>query len=98
MKHLLHSLILASAVLTISPLQADTLSIPVGEQNSAQAAPLPQRGASFDAVMRSWGEPTKRHAAVGQPPITRWDYSGFSVYFEYSHVIDSVRQHTPKAP
>ncbi|SDS04336.1 hypothetical protein SAMN05216271_1026 [Halopseudomonas sabulinigri] len=98
MKPLLHSLILTSTLLAASPLYADTLSIPVGEQSSAQATSLPQRGASFDAVLRGWGEPAKRHAAVGQPPITRWDYNGFSVYFEYSHVIDSVRQHTPKAP
>jgi len=98
MKPLLHSLILTSTLLVASPLYADTLSIPVGEQSSSQATSLPQRGASFDAVLRGWGEPAKRHAAVGQPPITRWDYNGFSVYFEYSHVIDSVRQHTPKAP
>jgi hypothetical protein len=28
---------------------------------------------------------------VGQPPITRWDYASYSVYFEYDRVIDSVR-------
>jgi len=30
--------------------------------------------------------------------FTGWDYNGFSVYFEYSKVIDSVRQHSAKAP
>ena len=47
-------------------------------------------------VKRVVGAPSRRHAAVGQPPITRWDYPGFSVYFEYDKVINSVRQH--KAP
>ena len=36
-----------------------------------------------------------RHAPVGgghpqQPPITRWDYPTFSVYFEHEHVVDAV--------
>jgi hypothetical protein len=46
-------------------------------------------------VTQRFGEPSKRHTAVGQPPITRWDYPGFSVYFEYDRVIDSVRQRRP---
>jgi hypothetical protein len=31
-----------------------------------------------------------RHPTVGAPPITRWDYNGFSVVFEKDRVIDSV--------
>jgi hypothetical protein len=27
---------------------------------------------------------------VGAPPITRWDYAGFSVFFEHDRVIDAV--------
>jgi hypothetical protein len=27
---------------------------------------------------------------VGKPPITRWDYPGFSVFFEGDRVIDTV--------
>ncbi|HDY98398.1 MAG TPA: phosphodiesterase [Pseudomonas sabulinigri] len=98
MKTLLHGLVLVSSMLAAGTLHADTLSIPVGEQSGSQATSWPQRGVSFDAVVRGWGEPARRHAAVGQPPITRWDYDSFSVYFESSHVIDSVRQHKPKAP
>ena len=46
-------------------------------------------------VERQYGEPTTRHAAVGggapqRPPITRWDYPGFSVFFEHHLVIDTV--------
>jgi hypothetical protein len=26
----------------------------------------------------------------GQPPITRWDYAGFAVFFEHDRVIDAV--------
>ena len=28
--------------------------------------------------------------AVGKPPISRWEYPGFVVYFEHDHVIHSV--------
>jgi hypothetical protein len=50
----------------------------------------PGRGMSMKAVEAKFGAPLERHAAVGKPPITRWDYSGFAVFFEYEHVIDAV--------
>ncbi|HYX75012.1 MAG TPA: hypothetical protein VE819_10050 [Steroidobacteraceae bacterium] len=55
----------------------------------------PKRGTTMDQVEKQFGAPATRHAAVGgssqqQPPITRWDYSGFSVFFEHDRVIDSV--------
>jgi hypothetical protein len=50
----------------------------------------PGRGMSMQAVEAKFGAPQERHAAVGKPPITRWDYSAFSVFFEYERVIDAV--------
>jgi len=44
----------------------------------------------MSAVEKRFGAPTSRHPAVGQPPITRWDYPGFSVFFEYDRVIHAV--------
>ena len=41
-------------------------------------------------VEAQFGPPTMRQAAIGDPPIERWDYPGFSVYFEYQYVIHSV--------
>jgi hypothetical protein len=47
-------------------------------------------------VEQHFGAPVERHPTVsdpgrpGQPPITRWDYTGFSVFFERDKVIDSV--------
>ena len=29
-------------------------------------------------------------AAVGEPPITRWEYRNMIVYFEYDRVIHAV--------
>lgn len=42
------------------------------------------------AVEQRFGAPNSRHAAVGQPPITRWDYARFSVFFENDRVIHAV--------
>lgn len=50
----------------------------------------PARGTTMARVEATYGAPTQRVAPVGQPPITRWEYPGFIVYFEHSHVIHSV--------
>lgn len=51
---------------------------------------LPATGQTMSQVQANFGEPEMQHAAVGEPPITRWDYPEFSVYFEYQHVITAV--------
>lgn len=50
----------------------------------------PSRGMTMAAVEARFGEPASRHAAVGQPPITRWDYGDFSVFFELDRVVHAV--------
>jgi hypothetical protein len=50
----------------------------------------PARGSTMTAVEAKFGAPQSRHDAVGIPPITRWDYAGFSVFFEKDRVIDAV--------
>ena len=50
----------------------------------------PSRGMSMEQVEASFGMPSSQHGAVGEPPITRWDYPGFAVYFEYEFVIHAV--------
>jgi hypothetical protein len=42
------------------------------------------------SVEARFGVPASRGAAVGQPPITRWTYPNFTVYFEYDHVVHAV--------
>jgi hypothetical protein len=51
---------------------------------------LPARGQTMNAVEAKFGTPQTRHAAVGAPPITRWDYAAFSVFFENDRLIDAV--------
>lgn len=75
---------------------AETLQIPIGEQGVSDV-PLPQLGEAQRAVLERFGLADEEHPSIGNPPITRWDYREFSVYFEHKHVINSVRHHQPGA-
>jgi len=86
--------LLAIAMLSLSGFaMADDVAMP-NSQPAQQEAPaplkLPPRGSNMSSVEAAYGAPVQRDAAVGQPPITRWEYSNFIVYFEYEHVIHSV--------
>ncbi|MBT8421924.1 MAG: hypothetical protein KJP03_02300, partial [Gammaproteobacteria bacterium] len=67
---------------------ADTLLIE-GISPDASAG-QPARGASKADVRAQLGEPVSETGAVGQPPISSWEYDGFVVYFEYDFVLHSV--------
>jgi hypothetical protein len=70
---------------------AEVIKIPVGSQHtSATNVDRPALGMGKIRVLEDFGEPVQRHAPVGNPPIERWDYELFSVYFEYDHVVHSV--------
>ncbi|MCZ6762308.1 MAG: hypothetical protein O7C03_04830 [Gammaproteobacteria bacterium] len=62
----------------------------VSAETIAQFATGPGRGMSMKQVETRYGEPSRRYASVGDPPITRWEYADFVVYFEYRYVIHSV--------
>jgi hypothetical protein len=79
-------LLLALGVAT--PALAETLSTDTGRP--AVSGDHPNRGSTMATVQSRFGEPVQRHATVGNPPITRWDYPQFSVYFEHDRVLHSV--------
>lgn len=55
------------------------------------------RGMSMDRVEQAFGRPLEVRGPVGDPPITRWVYDGYTVYFEHRHVIHSVVSRDPPA-
>ena len=81
-------ILLLVALGTATPALAETLSTDTG--NPAAAGDRPNRGSSMSTVEGRFGAPSNRHAAVGTPPITRWDYPQFSVYFEHDRVLHTV--------
>lgn len=58
--------------------------------NSAEGVLRPERGMRMDQVKQRYGVPSVEHSKVGEPPITRWDYPDYSVFFEYKTVLTSV--------
>jgi hypothetical protein len=84
------TLLALTLALCATPLSAEMLLVDDQVQVKPAKVELPARGASMAAVEARFGVPRERHAAVGKPPITRWDYDGFSVYFEYQHVVHAV--------
>jgi len=81
--------------LVAAPLHAETLMVGDQMQVKAPDMDVPARGMSMTQVQAMYGAPSQKHAAVGDPPITRWDYDGFSVYFERDYVIHSVVPESP---
>jgi len=74
---------------------ADTVVVNDQVQVRESQVDRPKRGATMSEVEKHFGAPVTRHPAVGggsphRPPITRWDYSGFAVFFERDRVIDAV--------
>lgn len=80
--------------------QADVITLPEGDATTPVSKPA--KGITMKAVEQQFGAPSKKYPAVGggsarQPPITRWDYAGFSVFFEHDHVVDAVVPGQPPA-
>jgi hypothetical protein len=84
------TLLALSLAFAATPLSAETLLVDDQVLLKPATVELPARGTSMKAVEARFGAPAQRHAAVGKPPITRWDYPGFSIYFEYEHVVHAV--------
>ena len=80
--------LIAGLLLASQQCIADVLLI--DSVQSANTRYLPRTGQLMDEVRSEWGEPVAEYRAVGTPPITRWEFQDFSVYFEYDHVINSV--------
>ena len=84
-------LCLTGAALAHSGLARAELVVDDGKVAVAPAnVPQPVRGSLMKTVEKQFGAPATRHPTVGKPPITRWDYPNFSVFFEGDRVIDSV--------
>ncbi|MFV2060677.1 MAG: hypothetical protein ACC653_08315 [Gammaproteobacteria bacterium] len=78
-------------VLAIEPVFADSLQMPEQSgQSSAVSIEIPPRGMTMTSVEEHFGEPEAKNEPIGEPPITIWQYSNYTVYFEYQHVIHTV--------
>lgn len=69
---------------------AETIVVDDQVQVRESTVEKPKRGVTMSQVEAKFGPPATKHDAVGAPPITRWDYPSFSVFFEHDRVIHAV--------
>ena len=86
-------LLLLGALATFAVARADTLIIQGLDEAQQTAAQRPARGMTMNKVTSNWGAPVVKGAAVGEPPITRWEYGDFVVFFEHDRVLHAVVKH-----
>jgi outer membrane protein assembly factor BamE (lipoprotein component of BamABCDE complex) len=84
-RNLLLAAAFASGLAAAATVAVDN-GIAVKESDTA----TPTRGMTMNQVAAKFGAPVTKIPAVGKPPISRWEYPGFIVYFEADHVIHSV--------
>ncbi len=74
---------------------ADTLERDGLIPNSDVARPA--SGVTAASVESHFGTPDAKVAPVGDPPISRWEYKDFVVFFEYDRVIHAVVKRNTKS-
>ncbi|TVO68869.1 hypothetical protein [Sedimenticola selenatireducens] len=88
------TLFLVAAMASFAPLTvADVLLIDAISEvpaNSSEGLPRPRTGQTMDSVRTQFGTPEQEMPWVGEPPISRWVYADFTVYFEHEYVINTV--------
>jgi hypothetical protein len=87
---LLISAVLATGASLAGLAQADIVAVDSGIAVRESDGVAPSRGMTMSQVSSKFGDPVTKVPAVGKPPISRWEYPGFVVYFEGEHVIHSV--------
>ncbi|MEJ2686752.1 MAG: hypothetical protein P8124_05985 [Gammaproteobacteria bacterium] len=89
-------LLLAALVALASTtlVHADVLSLGKAVKEAPPNKPSgllrPTNAMTMQEVAKKFGPPQKKLPAVGKPPITRWVYPRYTVYFENNLVIYSV--------
>lgn len=71
--------------------ESQNLDMSASDRSSSfDQAGKPTRGMTQASVEANFGSPQNSRAAVGDPPITRWEYADFVVFFEFDKVIHAV--------
>ena len=75
-------------------ISAEEIIMPTAEAETEEfSVQLPGRGMTMEMVQNKFGEALGKEPAVGTPPISKWSYKNFSVYFESEYVIHAVVNH-----
>jgi hypothetical protein len=69
---------------------ADTLDMDGTDAMNGSVGPA--SGSTQETVEATYGAPKAKNVAVGEPPISSWEYDGFIVFFEYDRVVHAVKK------
>ena len=95
MQNLQYSLTILLA-LSVTGVQAENLDMPAMDMPDTAKpmitinANLPTRGMDMESTQEQFGVPEIKVPAIGEPPISRWEYDGYTVYFEHEYVLHTV--------
>ena len=89
-KHTIAALALLAMSGGLAPLAVAQNLDMQGTADARQDDARPSRGMTQARVESVYGAPQNRTSPVGDPPISRWEYSDFVVFFEYDRVIHAV--------
>lgn len=78
------------AAISAAPASAELVVVDGAVQVRPADIETPRRGMRMNDVEARFGAPASRTPAVGEPPISRWEYAGFTVYFERDIVLHAV--------
>ncbi|MDH5601951.1 MAG: hypothetical protein OEY78_11695 [Gammaproteobacteria bacterium] len=85
---------LSAEELDMPPVPESEAETPVTEATAPGATEysvqLPGRGMTMETVQNRFGQALETYPAVGEPPISKWVYKDFTVYFESEFVIHAV--------
>lgn len=63
------------------------------QKSSAMAhVSKPVSGQTKDQVVQKYGMPLSKATKIGSPPISKWHYPTYTVYFEFNRVIHAVSE------
>lgn len=70
--------------------QTQVQPITVSAARKSDVEPVPTNNMTMETVRAEFGPPKREAVPVGSPPIQRWYYDEYTVYFEFDRVIISV--------
>lgn len=81
---------LLALTLISTPINAESIAVPIAQQGN-NSVETPKNGINKAKVESQYGAPLQRVSSIGEPPISKWVYQDFTVYFENDLVLHSVR-------